>query len=79
MIQNKPKLDEKTSLLSENNNYDNDKDDEIISTSNSNTVNQVQDLLKKIGDNTIKNNLDEEEEEDVDIENYLNDLENKKK
>ena len=79
LIQNKPKLDEKTSLLSENNNYDNDKDDEIISTSNSNTVNQVQDLLKKIGDNTIKNNLDEEEEEDVDIENYLNDLENKKK
>ena len=79
LIQNKPKSDEKTSLLSENNNYDNDKDDEIISTSNSNTVNQVQDLLKKIGDNTIKNNLDEEEEEDVDIENYLNDLENKKK
>ena len=78
IIKIKPKLDEKSSLLNSNtddNDEKDDKDEEIISPT-SNTVNQVQDLLKKIGDNTLKDDLEEEED---DIEDYLKSLENKKK
>ena len=77
IIKIKPNIDEKSSLLNNNNDENDDKDEEIIS-STSNTVNQVQDLLKKIGDNTLKDDLDEEEEDD-DLEDYLKSLENKKK
>ena len=47
-------------------------------TFQNNTVDQVQDLLNKIGDKSLKDNENlEEDDVDEDVENYLKQLENK--
>ena len=47
-------------------------------TFQNNTVDQVQDLLNKIGDKSLKDNENlEEDDVDEDVENYLKSLENK--
>jgi hypothetical protein len=55
-----------------------EKDEDILNTigNSNNTLNQVNDLLKKIEGTNI-NEKEEENEEDEDIENYLKNLENK--
>ena len=55
-----------------------EKDEDILNTigNSNNTLNQVNDLLKKIEGTNI-NEKEEENEDDEDIENYLKNLENK--
>ena len=55
-----------------------DKDEDILNTigNTNNTLNQVNDLLKKI-EGVNNNEKEEENEDDEDIENYLKNLENK--
>ena len=60
-----------------------EKEEDILNSmgNTNNTLNQVNDLLKKIkGDDTLNNNKDDngdDEEDDEDIDNYLKNLENK--
>jgi hypothetical protein len=52
--------------------------DERIDNNHNNTVDQVQDLLNKIGDQSLKVNGNiEEDDVDEDVENYLKSLESK--
>ncbi len=53
-------------------------DDRIDNNNHNNTVDQVQDLLNKIGDQSLKLNGNiEEDDVDEDVENYLKSLESK--
>ena len=75
----KDKIGDNDNEKIENKNIKDDKDEDILNTigNTNNTLNQVNDLLKKIEGGSHNDKEEENEDDDEDIENYLKNLENK--